>query len=145
MIGLLLALVAALVAGALILRLQLNQPPGRNGVIAYALSDMAERPYNHLHIVNSDGTNDHEIAQGAAATYSFDGQTLTYFTGWGAGENLELLQANGDGSEPRVISGYQQTGFHVSPDGSQVVMRDPRPNRWCPRPWRARVVVAERR
>ena len=104
-IGLLLALVAALVAGALLLRMQLNQPPGRNGVIAYALWDLAERPYNHLHIVNADGTNDREVAQGAAAVYSTDGQTLTYFSGWGAGSpDLRLVQ----GERRRVESARSQ-------------------------------------
>jgi len=125
-IGLLLALAAAIVVGALVLRMQLNQPPGRNGVIAYTLMDIAERPYNHLRMVNADGTNDHEVAQGAAPFYSFDGQTLMYFTGFGVDStDMELIQANADGSAPHAVSGYRQTGFYPSPDGTLILMRDP--------------------
>jgi len=122
-LGLLLAMVVAIVAGALVLRLQLDSPIGRNGVIAFSLWDMPEGPYNHLHLVQPDGTGDREIAQGTAASFSGDGTSLAYFTGWGAGEpDLRLVVADADGANPREVVPYFQSGFAYSPDGSQFAV-----------------------
>lgn len=121
--GLLLALVVAIVAASLLLNTA-PRPIARNGLVAYQVHDMDERPYNHIHLMNADGTNDREIAQGTNPRFSADGKWLTYFTGWGTDDpSVRIVRANADGSSPREVSEYQQLGYAFSPDASQLVVR----------------------
>lgn len=93
---------------------------GRNGAIAYTVSDIQARPYSHFHLANADGTDDHEVAQGACPTFSRNGSLLSYWSG--SAETRELVIANADGSSPKVVPFVKGRSAiaGLSPDFSQV-------------------------
>jgi len=122
LVGLLLAVLLAVVVGGNLLR-KTSAPPGRNGIIGYSIQDIDQRPYNHVHLVNPDGTGDHEIAQGTFPQFTADGNHIVYFTGFGRGEPMSIVFADPDGSAPITVSDYQQLGYAVSPDGTKLLMR----------------------
>ena len=122
-LGLILAVALAVFVGSGLRGFPVKPPLGRNGLIAYQVSDITERPYNHVHVMNADGSNDREVAQGSAPSYSRDGKTLAYFTGFGAGEpDLRLWVADSGGSNMREVSTYNQRGLDLSPDGTQFLV-----------------------
>ena len=123
-IALLLAIAMAVVAAGLV-RLQTSKPFGRNGLIAYELSDISSRPYTHVHVMNADGTGDREVAQGAGPSFARNGESLAYSTGYGLGPpNQRLFVVDGDGANSRDIASYEEGGFAFSPDGSQFVVNE---------------------
>ena len=109
-IGLLLAIAMAIVAAGLVW-LETTKPLGRNGLIAYELSDISSRPYTHVHLMNADGTGDREVAQGAGQ-FARDGESLAYSTGYGLGPpNQRLFVVDGDGANSRDIAPYEEGGL----------------------------------
>jgi hypothetical protein len=85
----------------------------QGGAIFYSVMDIPSRPYNHLHVVNADGTGDHEVAQGGCPIFSTDGSRMSYWSGWA--ETRQLVIANADGSSPGVVSWIKATDRRVSP------------------------------
>ena len=102
---LILALALALVVGAIVVGASRRDPVtpilGRNGAIAYTVRDIAGPPYDHVHLINADGTEDREIAQGSCPTYSGDGHVLAYTSGWH--KETPITVAGSDGSSPRTV------------------------------------------
>jgi WD40-like Beta Propeller Repeat len=113
---LLAALLAVIAAGAL--RRDPVRPLGQNGAIAYSVSDIIGRPYNHAHLINPDGTGDRAIAQGTCPTYSSNGHVLAYLSGWV--DTAQLTVASPDGSSPRVVPDVGESDYALSPDGTQI-------------------------
>jgi Tol biopolymer transport system component len=116
LLGLVVAAVAALVVGAF--RPSPVPPPfGRNGAIAYDVSDLSGRPYNHVHLIGVAG-GDVELAQGSCPRFSADGTVLAYSSGWA--ETAKVYVSSPDGSSPRLLPGIGDSQFALSPDGSRI-------------------------
>ena len=110
------ALVAVIAAGAL--RRDPFPPPGRNGAIAYAVEDASGSADPHAHVMNADGSEDREIAQGSCPTYSSRGTAIAYRSGFM--DTAQVVVANPDGSSPQVVPDVGDSDYALSPDGTQV-------------------------
>ena len=93
---------------------------GHTGAIAYSVWDIQSRPYTHVHLMNADGTGDHEIAQGMCPTFSTDGRLLSYWSGWDKGRQLVI--ANADGSSPAGVKATDRRGLPVALGDSTAVL-----------------------
>lgn len=91
---------------------------GRNGAIAYEVQDISLRPYNHGHLLGTDGSGDRLIGQASCLTFSRSGTVLAYRTGWA--ETAQLTIARPDGSDPVVVSGIGDSDYALSPDGTRI-------------------------
>jgi hypothetical protein len=96
-----------------------------DGTIAYSIQDLPNRPYNHAHLMNADGTGDREIGQGSCPIFSNDGRSLSYWSGWA--ETRQLVIADADGSSPQFLPAFGPLGYRgavpeevLSPDFSHV-------------------------
>jgi len=119
--GLLLALVLAVFIGASLLHKSFEPRLGRNGVIAYTLGEVGPPSSFGLHLVNADGSGDHEVGVGSSAgQFSADGTLLWYSSGFGVGP-AQLVLARADGANAREIAATHQLGYAMSPDGSKML------------------------
>ena len=111
-VALLLGILAVAVAGAL-----RSDPTkiltGQTGVLAYSVMDMPSRPYNHVHLVKADGTDDREVAQGSCPVFSTDGSLVAFWSGWA--ETRQLMIANADFSNSRVVPDRGKTEVEALP------------------------------
>ena len=125
-LGLLLTLLVSAIAAGVLRNLP-SPPLAGNGVIAYSVGDVADRPFaGHVHLMNADGTEDHEIAEGTTAGFSADGSLLSYVSGGGhidpSLNDARLMLAHADGSFPRVTVRGLQSDFLLSPDASKLAV-----------------------
>lgn len=117
-LGLILAIVGAALAGGAPRLSPPNPFAARNGSIAYSVSDISGRPYMHAHVMNSDGSSDVNIGQGSCPAYSGDGRVLSFKTGWS--DTAALNVAAADGSDPRPVPDVGDESWALSPDGIRV-------------------------
>jgi hypothetical protein len=117
---LLLALVVAAIAGAL--RSTTTDPMRGNGAIAYSVFENRQRAgqTSLTYLVDADGSDDRQVAQGTCPTFSRDGRVMAYRSG---DEGLTIESA--DGSDRAILpilvdTMYRELSYARSPDGSHV-------------------------
>lgn len=121
-LAMILALLATAIIGAALLRV-IPEPPGKNGLIAFVVNDLSTRPYFHVHLINSDGSGDHAIAQGSCPMYSLDGSVLAYLDQYRTGlSQVSEVRVTSDAgfSSRRLLNVAGAFPPALSPDGSRM-------------------------
>jgi hypothetical protein len=111
-----LALLAVAIAGTSPPRTP-DPVPG-NGLIAYSLGQLPQRPYMTVHLVGPDGTGDRSVGPGLGSAFSADGRVFTYIAGsW---PDQVVMVGAADGSAMRSIGIEPTLPTAISPDGSLI-------------------------
>lgn len=130
-----LLIVLALVLGAILVALALGalrdetfRPLGRNGAIAFSFGGNDHEPVA-IHLVNPDGTGDHEINVARCPTYSTDGSVLASVSYEGP---AYLVVQSVDGTPSRKVllveAPLGSVSYALSPDGTEVAWFKPSPS-----------------
>jgi len=114
---LLVAIAAMLVVGA---RPPDVVPSGASSWITYVSGDDSSPSTYAIRRVLGDGSGDHQIGVGECPIVSANGTTMVFVSGRTDDQEGQMIAANGDGSEHRVLAGVEASTGALSPDGSAV-------------------------